>query len=71
MISGCKYPPPTTEAQARDAGFTRAVVASSIGQDLNLLIEPDAALDGKFHAFDLDALEMVSVSGWLGMFEDA
>lgn len=59
-----------TEAQAREAGFTRQVVASSLGQDLNLLIEQDADLDSTFKAFDLDALEMVSVNGWLGEFED-
>ncbi|MEW6343001.1 MAG: hypothetical protein AB1704_20260 [Pseudomonadota bacterium] len=60
----------TTEARAREAGFTREVLASSLCQDLNLLIEPDADLDGTFHAFDLDALEMISVNGWLGEFED-
>ncbi|PTQ98424.1 hypothetical protein C8K18_1076 [Paraburkholderia sp. GV068] len=70
MNSGDRYAPATTEAQAREAGFTREVVASSLGQDLNLLIPPDVALDGKFQAFDLDALEMVSVTGWLGVFED-
>jgi hypothetical protein len=67
---GNKPPPATTEAQARVAGFTREVVASSLGQDLNLLIEPETDLDGRFHAFDLDTLTMVCVSGWLGVFED-
>ena len=61
----------TTEAQAREAGFTREVIASSSQQDLNLLIAPDTDLDSEFAAFDLDALETVSVKGWLGVFEDA
>lgn len=60
----------TTEAQARDAGFTREVVASSLGQALNLLIAPDTDLDSEFAAFDLHALETISVKGWLGVFED-
>jgi hypothetical protein len=60
----------TTEAKARDAGFTREVIAASLGQELNLLIAPDTDLDSEFEAFDLDALETVSVKGWLGVFED-
>jgi len=59
----------TTEAQAHEAGFTREVIASSLGQDLNLLIAADADLDSEFAAFDLDALETVSVKGWLAVFE--
>ncbi|AOI94095.1 hypothetical protein WS58_16395 [Burkholderia pseudomultivorans] len=61
----------TTEVQAREAGLTREVIASAFGQDLNLLISPDADLDREFVAFDLDALETVVVKGWLGIFEDA
>ncbi|MFM0573030.1 hypothetical protein PQQ88_32700 [Paraburkholderia caledonica] len=60
----------TTVAQARDEGFTREVAASSSGQELNLLIAPDTDLDSEFAAFDLDALETISVKGWLGVFED-
>lgn len=60
----------TTEAQAREAGFTREVMASSSAQDLNLLVAPDTDLDSEFAAFDLDAQETVSVKGWLGVFED-
>ena len=59
-----------TETLAREAGFTREVIASSLGDELNLLIAPDVDLDGKFDAFDLDALKIVSVNGWLGVFED-
>lgn len=62
--------PLTTEAQAREAGFTREVIASSSAQDLNLLITPNTDLDSEFTAFDLDALETVAVKGWLGVFED-
>lgn len=32
----------TKEAQAREAGFTREVMASSSAQDLNLLVAPDS-----------------------------
>jgi len=41
-----------------------------LGQDLNLLIAADADLDSEFAAFDLDALETVSVKGWLAVFRD-
>ncbi|RZF26085.1 hypothetical protein EVC45_29995 [Paraburkholderia sp. UYCP14C] len=60
----------TTESQAREAGLTREVTASSWSQDLNLLIAPDTDFDTEFAAFDLDARETVSVKGWLGVFED-
>ncbi|ASL48878.1 hypothetical protein bAD24_p00885 (plasmid) [Burkholderia sp. AD24] len=59
-----------TEAQAREAGFTREVTASSSAQDLNLLGAPNTDFDSEFAAFDLDALEAISVKGWLGVFED-
>lgn len=61
----------TTETQARAAGFTREVIASSSQQDLNLLVAPDTDFDTEFAAFDLDALETISVNGWLGVFEEA
>lgn len=60
----------TTEAQAREAGFTREVIATSQAQDLNLLIAPDTDLDSEFAAFDLEGQQTVSVKGWLGAFED-
>jgi hypothetical protein len=60
----------TTEAQARKAGFTREVIAASLGQDLNVLIKPGTDLDAEFEAFDLDVLEMIKVRGWLGVFDD-
>ncbi|ORC51256.1 hypothetical protein B2G74_00325 [Burkholderia sp. A27] len=56
--------------RTRDEGFTREVAASSSGQELNLLIAPDTDLDSEFAAFDLDALETISVKGWLGVFEE-
>lgn len=62
--------PVTTKAQASEAGFTREVIAVSLGQELNLLIKPETDVDTEFEAFDLDALEMVTVSGWLGVFND-
>jgi len=59
-----------TEAQARESGFTREVIAASLGGDLNLLIRPETDLDSEFDAFDLDALETIRLKGWLGIFED-
>ena len=46
------------------------MAASSSGRELNLLIALDTELDSEFAAFDLDALETISVKGWLGVLED-
>ena len=53
-----------TEAEAREAGYTRAVVADSAHHTLELLIEPDADLDSIFFAFDRSANEMLHIHGW-------
>lgn len=57
-------PPIHTEAEAREAGYTRAVVAESTYHTLELLIEPEADLDDTFLAFDRCANEMLHVHGW-------
>jgi len=57
-------PPIHTEAEAREAGYTRAVVADSTHHTLELLIEPEADLDDTFLAFDRGANEMLHVHGW-------
>lgn len=53
------------EADARAAGYTRRVMAYSMEADVELLIKPDADLDGTFEGWDVDSREMVVVSGWL------
>ena len=57
-------PPIHTEAEAREAGYTRAVIADSTHHTLELLIEPEADLDDTFLAFDRDANEMLHINGW-------
>ncbi|WP_201450355.1 hypothetical protein [Sphingobium yanoikuyae] len=57
-------PPIHTEAEAREAGYTRAVIADSTHHTLELLIEPEADLDDTFLAFDRDANEMLHIHGW-------
>jgi hypothetical protein len=53
------------ETSARAAGYTRAIVADSSHHTLNLLVKPDADLDGTFPAFCRDENEMLTVNGWL------
>lgn len=57
-------PPIHTEAEAREAGYTRAVLADSTHHTLELLIEPGADLDDTFLAFDRGANEMLHIHGW-------
>jgi hypothetical protein len=57
-------PPIHTEAEAREAGYTRAVIADSTHHTLELLIEPEADLDDTFLAFDRGTNEMLHVHGW-------
>lgn len=57
-------PPIHTEAEAREAGYTRAVVADNSHHTLELLIEPGADLDSTFLAFDRSENEMLHVHGW-------
>lgn len=52
-------------------GFTRHVIADSDAVTLDLMIRPDTDLDGCFEAWDCDALELISVNGWLFIIEEA
>lgn len=56
-------------AQAK--GFTREVWAEGGDYTLNLLIKPDADIDGTFRAFDTEECEWLSVNGWLFAIEEA
>lgn len=65
---------PTMEEMTREAmakGYTREVWAESDEYTLNLLVKPDADLDGAFRAFDIDESEFLKVNGWLFAIEDA
>ena len=53
-----------TEAEAREAGYTCAVVADNSLVTLELLVAPNTDLDGTFAAFDRDGGEMLDVHGW-------
>lgn len=53
-----------TETEAREAGYTRAVVADSVHHTLELLIDPDTDLDSTFLAFDRNESQMLHVHGW-------
>lgn len=50
-------------AQAK--GYTRHVWAEGGEFTLDLLVKPDADLDGTFRAYDLDEEEWIKVNGWL------
>ena len=58
-------PSPRTEAEALCAGYTRPVIADCSMHTLELLVAPDADLDGTFSAYNRDESEMLSVNGWL------
>lgn len=60
----------TTDTIARTQGYTRAVVADCDLHTLELLIKPDADLDGTFRAWDRDQQEWLRVNGWLFVIED-
>lgn len=61
--------PIDSEAQAREAGYTRAVIADGGAYTLELLVMPDADLDSTFAAFDRAEREMLDVNGWNFMIE--
>lgn len=54
-----------TEQGAIEAGYTKAIIADCSTYTLELLISPDADLDGRFAAFDRNEREMLTVNGWL------
>ncbi|WP_375188451.1 hypothetical protein [Sphingobium yanoikuyae] len=56
---------------AKMTGYTRHVIADCTQYTMELLIRPDADLDGTVRAFDLDANSYLTLNGWLWTFEDA
>jgi len=45
-------------------GYTNEVYMEAGGYDLNLLVKPDADLDGTFKAWDMDEQAYIKVNGW-------
>jgi hypothetical protein len=58
-----------TEEAARSAGFEVAMFGSSSMYDLDLLVKADTDLDDAFDAFCVDTGELLSVNGWLFLWE--
>lgn len=57
--------------RAMAKGYTRHVWAEGGDYLLNLLVKPDADLDGTFRAYDQDECEWLKVNGWLFCIEVA
>ena len=57
------------EADAIAAGFTRKVSAEHPNYSLDLLVKPDADLDGTFEAYCRDEGDIIDVNGWLFVIE--
>jgi hypothetical protein len=56
---------PSDNSAVRD-GYTKEVHAfAPEGLELYLLVKPDADLDGHFRAWDMDAQEFITVTGWM------
>ena len=53
-----------SEAAAREAGYTQAIIADCSLHTLELLIKPGTELDSTFIAYDRNAAEMIDVHGW-------
>jgi hypothetical protein len=49
---------------ARAKGYTKHVEMENDDRSLDLLVKPDADLNGRFKAFCLDELEWIAVAGW-------
>lgn len=60
-----------SDNSAAAQGFTRPLMASAGAIDLSLLVRPDADLDDRFKAWDVDAQCFIHVNGWLFSFESA
>jgi hypothetical protein len=56
---------------AMPKGFTRHIYAISGEHELDLMVDPNADLDGTFKAWDVEFDEMLSVNGWLFTIEEA
>jgi hypothetical protein len=53
-----------TLQEAIAAGYTKRITAENAAYVLDLMVWPDADLDGSFRAYDLDEGQLVRVSGW-------
>jgi hypothetical protein len=74
MKMSLHHTPTSPRATAESKGYTKHVLLmSGVGgcYDLELLVKPDADLDSRFSAFDLDTGEMLTVNGWLFSTEEA
>lgn len=59
-----------TNTQAHTKGYTKAITADGGPYTLSLLVKPDADLDSRFTAFDVDASEFIAINGWLFTTEE-
>lgn len=56
---------PSDGSAVRD-GYTQEVHAfAGEGLELYLLVKPDTDFDGHFRAWDMDAQEFITVTGWM------
>ena len=56
---------PSDGSAVRD-GYTQEVHAfASEGLELYLLVQPNTDFDGHFRAWDMDAQEFITVTGWM------
>jgi hypothetical protein len=54
-----------SEARALALGYVRRIYVENATECADLLVKPNADLDGRFKAFSLDDETWVIVSGWL------
>jgi hypothetical protein len=59
-----------TEAQARNQGYTREVLAEGGHYSLEILVQDDVDFDDSFQAYCLAEGEMLTIHGWNFTFED-
>lgn len=57
------------DATAKQRGLTREILAEGGDYVLDLMVRPDADLDGTFEAYDLDEGDFITINGWLFVIE--
>lgn len=50
-------------------GYTERYMADCTANTLEILVKPDADLDGTFRAWCVDTGEFLALNGWLWIFE--
>lgn len=50
------------------AGYTVEYLAECDAHSIPILAKPDADLDGRFRAWDMDEQEFIVINGWLWTF---